>query len=77
MTRKEAEEKCKKHKLLDCDGNVCHSCIGLLTAGSIYSFSTVKNKGVSIKVAKKDHENCHGWYHCGPECCGECPVCGE
>lgn len=21
-----------------------------------------------------DHEDCHGWFHCG-NCCGPCPVC--
>lgn len=22
-----------------------------------------------------EHANCHGWYHCDPECCGGCPTC--
>jgi len=25
----------------------------------------------------KDHDNCHAWFHCGQECCGECNYCGN
>lgn len=21
--------------------------------------------------------DCRGWTHCGPQCCGVCPVCGD
>ncbi len=34
-------------------------------------------KSVNKNKVDKDHEDCHGWYHCGPECCGGCPVCDE
>lgn len=24
-----------------------------------------------------DHDACHGWYHCGNECCGPCYHCND
>ena len=36
----------------------------------------LKNSLDKEKV-QKFHEGCHGWVHCGTECCGNCPYCGE
>jgi hypothetical protein len=45
-------------------GDICYSCENLI------------EEGKTQEEVDKDHEECHGWYHCGPQCCGECDVCG-
>lgn len=36
-----------------------------------------ENDTFSKDVISKDHAVCHGWFHCGPGCCGDCYVCEE
>lgn len=42
-----------------------------------YKCEELKKKGRSEEFIKKEHSKCHGWYHCGEECCGGCLFCGE
>jgi len=30
----------------------------------------------TVEVTRKPVD-CGGWHHCGPECCGQCPACGD
>lgn len=46
------------------DGDDCYRC------------EDMERGGKSIEDMVEEHDNCHGWNHCGPECCGECPYCG-
>lgn len=48
----------------DYHGDDCWQCEDLINAG-------VKETDV-----EKAHDNCHGWFHCGEECCGGCGTCG-
>lgn len=47
------------------NGEVCFKCEQLIKYGKTQN---------QIDI---EHENCHGWYHCGNECCGECSYCGQ
>lgn len=42
--------------------------------------STCKSLAESANITQERlddlHEDCHGWYHCEPECCGGCIYCG-
>ena len=42
----------------------CYNCIDL------------KKEGLSDKKINEEHDSCHGWTHCGDECCGACSYCG-
>lgn len=44
-------------------------CIGCLIA--------LKYKDLTKEQLKNDHNDCHGWHHCGENCCGPCSTCGE
>lgn len=46
-------------------GDTCWQCEELL------------KQGKEQKEIIEQHDNCHGWYHCGGECCGCCSVCGN
>jgi hypothetical protein len=48
------------------DGERCHSC-----------WNGMRLDGKSYKEVKAEHEQCHGWTHCGWSCCGPCPYCGN
>ena len=43
---------------------VCYKCKELI------------KEGRSMKYVLGDHDDCHGWTHCGDECCGPCSFCG-
>jgi hypothetical protein len=32
--------------------------------------------GATQEKLDEEHDNCHGWHHCGAGCCGGCPTCG-
>lgn len=37
----------------------------------------MKKAGKPEDEQDEAHSDCHGWTHCGPDCCGACPYCGE
>jgi hypothetical protein len=37
---------------------------------------SLRKQGISEEDIEKEHSDCHGWFHCGDECCGSCSVCG-
>jgi len=39
--------------------------------------SLVENRDISVEEAVKSHNDCHGWNHCGEDCCGICDICGD
>lgn len=53
----------KNNRLRD---NDCYHCARL--AGE---------KNATQKDLDTEHEKCHGWTHCGDDCCGKCSYCGE
>jgi len=55
----------KRHANKNYYGNPCWQCKDLL-----------KGKKTQEEI-DKEHNSCHGWYHCGNKCCGECDICGQ
>ena len=56
------EEKTKPNK--DYDGDDCFICEDMV------------KEGCSQEDIDKEHADCHGWTHCGEDCCGFCLHCG-
>ena len=42
-----------------------------------YRCSEMVIESGSFEGVQEDHERCHGYMHCGDECCGACYICGE
>ncbi len=42
-----------------------------------YKCQELADKGTPLANIREDHARCHGWSHCGIECCGDCPRCGR
>lgn len=36
-----------------------------------------EENGMTQKKLDADHSDCHGWFHCGSDCCGSCFICGK
>jgi len=49
----------------DYDDEVCSDCEDLL-----------KEPNMTQSILDEKHTDCHGWFHCGDECCGGCIHCG-
>ena len=47
------------------DGSDCYKC------------ERLAKKETPLVEIRKDHARCHNWAHCGRECCGDCPRCGN
>jgi len=47
-------------------GDACLKCRWLLEEG--WGFP---------EVVEDHRSRCHGYLHCGAECCGSCPYCGK
>src|SRR4051794_8093300 len=59
-----ASEGIMKKLPRDAYGYICYQC------------SELRREGYNDKQLAKEHDDCHGWFHCY-ECCGPCIVCGE
>lgn len=44
---------------------------------SCWQCDRILEDGGTVVSALKQHDDCHGWVHCGDECCGRCSICGS
>lgn len=49
----------------DSSGDPCYRCESMV------------KKGITQLELDGEHEDCHDWTHCDPQCCGSCPFCGR
>lgn len=49
----------------------------LIAKANCYECKELLEEGARLEVVKKNHKFCHGWTHCGEDCCGPCTFCGK